>query len=66
VALGAKQAGHLRFHQRLRGHPDTFAQHIAVLLLEQRAGGGALHEGLQGEVTAPRTAVPDLYLHYGF
>jgi hypothetical protein len=34
VTLGANQTGHLRFHQRLREHANTFAQDIAVLLLE--------------------------------
>ena len=48
VPVGANQAGDLRFHQRLREHPDALPQHIPILLLEELANERRqIHSGLR-------------------
>ena len=51
VSLGANQASHLRFHQRLGEHPDTLPEDIAVLLFEKLANERRqIHSGLRHRV----------------
>jgi hypothetical protein len=56
VPVGADEARHLRFHQRLREHPDAFPQDVPILFLEELANKRRrIHSGLRHRVN---TSVP--------
>ena len=57
VTLSPNQAGDLRFHQRLREHPDAFPQHVPILLLEKLANERRqIHSGLGHRVNTSVTS----------
>jgi hypothetical protein len=51
VPVGADEARHLRFHQRLREHPDAFPQDVPILFLEELANERRqIHSGFRHRV----------------